>query len=69
MIRRQVWTKYNRYDKSLAVWNWPIRLTLIFAHVTQKLLGIIYSLRTTPVPSLVVIKRRGQKILSGQHVG
>ena len=44
-------------------------LTLTFEHVTWKSIGIIYSLRATPAPSLVLIKWRGQKILSGQHSG
>ena len=44
-------------------------LTLTFEHVTWKSIGIIYSLRATPAPSLVLIKSRGQKILSGQHTG
>ena len=43
-------------------------LTLTFEHVTWKSIGIIYSLRTTPAPSLVLLKWRGQKILSGQHL-
>ena len=42
-------------------------LTLTFEHVTWKSIEIIYSLRATPAPSLVLIKWRGQKILSGQH--
>ena len=36
-------------------------LTLTFEHVTWKSIGIIYSLRATPAPSLVLIKWRGQK--------
>ena len=44
-------------------------LTLIFEYVTWKSIGIIYSLRATPAPNLVLIKWRGQKILSGQHSG
>ena len=39
-------------------------LTLTFEHVTLKSRGVIFSLRATPVPSLVLIKWRGQKILS-----
>ena len=31
-------------------------LTLTFEHVTSKSIGIIYSLRATPAPSLVLIK-------------
>ena len=46
---------------------WPCGLTLTFEHVTWKSIGIIYSLRATPAPSLILIKWRGQKILSGQH--
>ena len=43
-------------------------LTLTFKHVTWKSIWIIYSLRATPAPSLVLIKWRGQKILSRQHL-
>ena len=43
-------------------------LSLTFEHVTWKSIRIIYSLRATPAPSLVLIKWRGQKILSGQHL-
>ena len=43
-------------------------LTFTFEHVTWKSIGIIQSLRLTPAPSLVLIKWRGQKILSGQHL-
>ena len=42
-------------------------LTLTFKHVTWKSIWIIYALGTTPALSLVLIKWRGQKILSGQH--
>ena len=35
--------------------------------LTWKSIGIIYSLRATPAPSLVLIKWSCQKILSGQH--
>ena len=31
-------------------------------------IGVIYLLRATPAPSLVLIKWRGQQILSGQHL-
>ena len=50
-------------------WAEKSGLTLTFEHVTWKSIGIIYSLRATPAPSLVLIKWRGQKILSGQHSG
>ena len=49
-------------------WAEKSDLTLTFEHVTWKSVGIIYSLRATPVPSLILIKWRGQKILSGQHL-
>ena len=49
-------------------WAEKSGLTLTFEHVTWKSIGIIYSLRLTPAPSLVLIKWRGQKILSGQHL-
>ena len=44
-------------------------LTLTFKYVTWKSIAIIYLLRATPAPSLVLIKWRGQMILSGQHSG
>ena len=44
-------------------------LTLTFEHVTWKSIGIIYSLRDIPTPSMVLIKWRAQKILTGQHTG
>ena len=44
-------------------------LTLTFKHVTWKSIGIIYSLRATPAPSMVLITWKSQKILSGQHSG
>ena len=49
-------------------WAEKSGLTLTFEHVTWIPIGIIYSLRATPAPSLVLIKWRGQKILSGQHL-
>ena len=49
-------------------WAKKSGLTLTFEHVTWKSIGIIYSVRATPAPSLVLIKWRGQKILSGQHL-
>ena len=49
--------------------GWKSGLTLTFENVTWKSIGIIYSSRATPAPSLVLIKWRGQKILSGQHSG
>ena len=49
-------------------WAEKCGLTLTFEHVTRKSIGIIYSLRATPALSLVSIKWRGQKILSGQHL-
>ena len=49
-------------------WAEKSGLTLTFEHLTWKSIGIIYLLRATPAPSLVLIKWRGQKILSGQHL-
>ena len=49
-------------------WAEKSGLTLTFEHVTWKSLGIIYSVRATPAPSLVLIKWRGQKILTGQDL-
>ena len=50
--------------------NWAQKsdLMLTFEHVTWKSIGTIYSLRATPAASLVLIKWRGQQILSGQHL-
>ena len=42
------------------VWPWPLNM------LTWKSIGIIYLLRATPVAGLVLIKWRGQTILSGQ---
>ena len=50
-------------------WARKSGLTLTLEHVTWKSIGIIYLLGATPAPSLVLIKWRGQKILSGQHNG
>ena len=49
-------------------WACKSGLILTFEHLTWKSIGIIYLLRATPAPSLVLIKWRGQKILSGQHL-
>ena len=49
-------------------WAEKSGLTLTFEHVTWKSIGIIYSLRATSAPSLVLIKWRGQKILRGHHL-
>ena len=49
-------------------WAEKSGLTLTFEHMTWKLIGIIYSLEAIPASSLVLIKWRGQKILSGQHL-
>ena len=50
-------------------WAEKSDLTLTFEYVTWKSIGIIYSLRATLAPSLVLIKWWGQKILSRQHAG
>ena len=47
-------------------WARKSGLTLTFEHVNT--IGVIYLLRATPAPSLVLIKWRGQQILSGQHL-
>ena len=44
-------------------------LTLTSDHVTWKSTGIICSLGVTSTPRLVLIKQRGQKMLSRQHTG
>ena len=49
-------------------WAEKSGMTLTFEHVTRKSIGIIYSLRVTSAPSLLLIKWRGQEILSGQHL-
>ena len=48
-------------------WARKSGMTLTFEHVTWNSIGIIYLLREIPAPSLVLIKWRGQNILSGQH--
>ena len=50
-------------------WAEKSGLTLTFEHVNWKSIGIIYLLRATRVPRIVLIKWSGQKILSGQHSG
>ena len=58
-----------KYIKWTTYWAQKSSLTLTFEHVTWKSIGMIYSLRATPEPSMVLIKWRGQKILTGQHSG
>ena len=58
-----------KYIKWTTYWAQKSSLTLTFEHVTWKSIGMIYSLRATPEPSMVLIKWRGQKILRGQHTG
>ena len=62
-------SKGLKYIKWTRHWVQKSGLTLTFEHVTWKSIGIIYLLVATPAPSLVLIKWRGQKILSGQHSG
>ena len=50
-------------------WARKSGLTLTFEHVTWKSIGIIYLLRATSAPSLILFKWRGQKILSRHHTG
>ena len=61
-------SKGIKYIKWTTHWAQKSGLTLTFKQVTWKSIGIIYSLRATTVPSLVLIKWKGQKILSGQHL-
>ena len=49
-------------------WARKSGLTLTIEHLTWKSIEIIYSLRATPAPSLVLIKWRDQKILTGQDL-
>ena len=71
----QVWywssERVKRYwaDNTMGWEEWAEKsgLTLTFEDVTWKSIGIIYLLGATPAPSLVLIKWRGQKILSWQH--
>ena len=60
--------KGSKDNERTIQWAEKSGLTLTFEHVTWKSIGIIYSLRAIPAPSLVMIKWRGQKILSGQHL-
>ena len=62
-------SKGLKYIKWTTPWAQNSGLTLTFEQVIWKSIWIIYSLRATSAPSLVLIKRRGQKILSGQHSG
>ena len=68
----QVWCWSSKGVKSylggntLGAKEW---FNLIFEHVTWKSKDIIYSMRVTPALRLVLIKWRGQKILSRQHSG
>ena len=61
--------KGSKYIERTTLWAQKSGLTLAFEHVTWKSTGIIYSLRATPAPSLVLIKWRGQTILREQHTG
>ena len=62
-------TKGLKYIKWTTHWAQKSSLTLTFEHVTWKSIEIIYSLRATPARSMVLIKWRGQKILTEQHTG
>ena len=62
-------SKGLKYLKWTTHWAQKSPLTLTFEHVPWKSIGIIYLLGATPAPSLVLIKWRDQKILSGQHSG
>ena len=57
-------TKGLKYMKWTTRWDKKSSLTLTFEHVTCKLIWIIYLLGATPAPSLVLIKWRGQKVLT-----
>ena len=48
--------KGSKDIKRTTQWAEKSGLTLTFEHVTLKSIGIIYSLRATPAPSLVLIK-------------
>ena len=48
--------KESKDIEQTAHWARKSGLTLTFKHVTLKSIGIIYSLRVTPAPSLVLIK-------------
>ena len=61
-------SKRLKYIKLKTHWAQKSGLNLIFNHVTWKSIGIIYSLGAAPAPNLVLIKWRGQEILSGQHL-
>ena len=60
--------KELKFIKWTTHWAQKRGLSLTFGHVTWKSIEIIYLLGATPAPSLVLIKWRGQKILSGQHM-
>ena len=67
--KKLVLSKGLKYVKWTTHWAQKSGLTLTFEHVTWKSIGIIYLLGSTPAPSLVLIKWRGQKILSEQKTG
>ena len=50
-------------------WARKSGLTLTFDYMTWKSIGIMYLWGETPAPSLVLIKWKGLKILSGQRSG
>ena len=57
-------SKRLKYIKWKTHWVQNSDLTLTFEHVTWRSIRIIYILGATPAPSLVLIKWRGQKILT-----
>ena len=58
-------------DYIIMITHWAKKsgLTLTFDNGTCKSIGIIYSLRATPTPRLVLIKWRSQRILSRKRTG
>ena len=54
--------KGSKDIKRTTQWAEKCGLTLTFEHVNWKSIGIIYSLRATPAPSLVLIKWRSKDI-------
>ena len=61
-------SKGLKYIKWTTHWAQKSSLTLTFKHVPENQWGSFTYWGTTPAPSLVLIKWRGQKILNGQHL-
>ena len=59
----------SKHIKWTTHWAQKSGLIWTFEHATWKSIGIIYLLGATPAQSLILIKWRVKKILTGQHTG